>query len=498
MSRAAATRLRSLQAQYFSLFDDILGEDVRQAALLPDGELLDFVNQRFAEPSIVFPRRGVALSAIEYRVAEFAEAVARFWKEHEPALVDSVRALPGSRVQFPYGQYSPTVLRDVKKLAAYFETVAVLDGMVPGANVIDVSDEFWRSELKVIFRKAAILYRLKRLALIDTDVPMLLVFPDIGSKRDGETDDYALSFLRRILPGEFDGYPRVLDIAMGFPDNQLETLLQEAEKSELYRRTLVDFDTTPLSRKVYGLESRKAHSVVSYIRDLPPASRFRTFVLQLWMWFDTYCRDQGSASILGNDLVVGRRMWELHKWHLERTARVNFELAGFSEEELSAVAILEPDVDFLGDISDEELLALRSMDGLQSLRNEMSIERSCLKTMSIDDFPSKARSVARRLLDATVKLETALQEQIAVNKARRRRGLMGLGLAVTLGVASTAIPALAIPATALGLVAGTESIRSVLNDHLAGCRKHKEILARPMGLLYQVYSRTHSSARTTC
>ena len=87
--------------------------------------------------------------------------------------------------------------------------------------------------------------------------------------------------------------------------------------------------------------------------------------------------------------------------------------------------------------------------------------------MSIEDFSSTAQKCANRLLEAIAEYENELQIRIAEKRKKDRLSLLGLGFAAALGISSIAVPALAIPATVVGVAAGTESIRSTINKHLA-------------------------------
>lgn len=473
MTNDLSYRMKSIQTEYYSIFDDILGEDISIAARFSDKEIIDFINRRSSENTFVIPYRGVNLSSFEYRLLNFTESITEFWNINKKSMVKYVRQLTGNKIQLPYNEYMQTLSRDVKKLAAYFDTVVLPDNFMYWSSDIDFSEEFYRKQLANNFRRAATLYKIKDISFLEAETPLIAILPTLEETDSIQVNSYVLSFLDEIFPGFFSKRNSALEVVMDINSRDAKHLLNIAKKSDLFERTLSDFDITPLSRTILDVQSGKARTLFGYMRDLPVDIFIKSFITTTHTWFNTYCNYQLDASVLGNDLIVGKRMWELHKWHLEFSASKNFSKYSLNQDELSALSVLHPSVDFLGDISDEELLYIRKHKELKEIQQLITIERHRIKTMSLEDFSTEAEKNARRILEAISVYEKELQVKLSEKRKRDRLSLLGLGLAVTLGVSSIAVPVLAIPAAAFGFVAGTSSLRGAINDHLTGEKNEK-------------------------
>jgi hypothetical protein len=490
MTDKALDSVKSIQLSYMAIYEEFLGDDFRSTKDLSDSDTMEYIERQNSSSSLHIPCQGTHLTPFEYRLFNFTRAITDFWESNKTTLSDALKQCPGSRIQFPYAEYSDSLERDTKKLASYFDSVVLLDNLMYWSRDFDIGQNFFRRELTVNFRKAAMIYRLKELVLLDADAPIVVILPAVLNCDDTRTYAYSRSLVERMFPACFEEAKSVLQIvAAGFDEQKATRILEIGKNNEMFRRILSDFDVTPLSRALIDFNSNSVKTLYSHLRELPPVLFLNALLTNVHLWFNTYLGYQSGAFAYGNDLVVGRRMWELHKWHLETSARENFSGYSFSREELSAMAILQPDMEFLGDISVEELRTLRAHQGLSTIRAHIEVERSILKSMSIEQFTATAKDVAGRLLAAITQYETELHATLLKQRERERRGFLSLGLAACMGVASIAVPVLGVPATVIGLLAGTQSLRGVINDHLSRKKAQQDTLARPIGLLYQVYRR---------
>lgn len=489
MTENFLNKLREIQSDYFKIYDDIFGVDIKQASEMSDKESIEFVTKRIAEGSLCLVNRGVKLSTFEYKILSFTQSITEFWNGHYKWISENLQHVSSNRVQFPYGQFLDTIDRDVKKLTSYFDTVVILDDFLYWGDHLDLRDNFVRRELTVNFRKAAIIYKISKIAQADVDIPLAIILPSFAQRNQSLSNSYSMSFVNAIFGDTFQDYDTAIEASTKINAGNVDQFLNIAKQSELFNRAIIDFDITPLSRAMIDYATGKVTTIYGHFKDFTPDIMMKIFMSNVHTWFSTYCNSQQCASVFGNDIVVGQRMWELHKWHLEKTAIANFSKYAFSQEELSALTVLHPKIDFLGDITLEELLELRANNGAEEIRSIIKKEQHIIRTMTLEDFTSSAQKAAVRLLEAISEYETMMQRKISEERARKGRLTLELGFAVALGVGSVAVPVLGIPATAISLIIGTQSIRTAINDHLAGKRELNEFARRPIGLLYQVYKR---------
>lgn len=482
-------QIKKLQIEYFEIIENTLGEDLRIAAKLPDDQVITLVSNKVSSGRTLYPYRGVELTSFEYNLLAFTQEISAFWNRNCEWVRESIPHWQGNRIQIPYTQYSDSLIRDVIKLASYFDTVVVTDDIVNWYEKIDIKDSFFRRELTVNFRKAAILYKLRDIALLDIDPPLVVILPDIAEVDRAVVNEYTHDFFNEIFPGRFDRERHAMSLCLEITDRNSSEFLGIAKESELFRATMDDIDTMPSSRALTSTKSGEVKTVVGYLRDLPEQLYISGFISTIAMWFDTYCKYQSEAALLGNDLIVGKRMWQIHKWYLEQNAKKHFSGQGLSQSELSAVTVMNPNVDFIGDLTIGELLLLREDTGLEEIRKAINVDRNVLKTLTLDEFPREAEKAAKRLIDGISEYEIELRTKLEENSSKFKRTILSLGLAATLGVASIAVPVLAVPATVVGLIAGTESIRGVINRHIRGKKVVAEMRQRPIGILYQVYKK---------
>lgn len=483
-------RIKKLQIEYFEIIENTLGEDLRIAAKLSDEQVISLVSNKVSSGRILYPYRGVELTSFEYNLLAFTQEISTFWNRNCEWIRENIRCWQGNRIQIPYTQYSDSLVRDVIKLASYFDTVVVTDDIVNWSGKLDIKDSFFRRELTVNFRKAAILYKLRDIVLLDVDPPLVVILPDIAEVDRAVVNEYTHDFFNEIFPGRFDREKHAMSLSLEINDRNAQEFLGIARESELFRATMDDIDTMPSSRAlITSTESGEVKTVVGYLRDLPEQLYISGFISTIAMWFDTYCKYQSEAALLGNDLIVSKRMWEIHKWYLGQNAKKHFSGHGLSQSELSAVAVMNPNVDFIGDLTIGDLLLLRKDTGLEEIRKAINVDRNVLKTLSLDEFPREAEKAAKRLIDGISEYEIELRAKLEENNSKFKRTILALGLAATLGVASIAVPVVAVPAAVVGLIAGTESIRGVINRHIKGKKVVAEMRQRPIGILYQVYEK---------
>lgn len=489
----ANKQLRDIQQDYFAIYDRHLGETLREAVGFAPTQLPEFINRKLREPSIIVPFGGAELHGFEYAVVTFTREVGQFWVQYADTVFAALRANNGISIEIPYMEFNESLERDTKRLATYFDTVLIIDAFFPCPDQSSISRQPERNMILTNFRRAVAINRVRDLVLADIHPPLAAVVPSLGAPDVDQVNEYSLPFVRGIFGDRLDGFTSTLDIPSHLGEHSAEALLDVARRNPLFQRTLNDFDFTPIDRVFWNPQTGETNRVTCSLSDLPDHQLLSYFLTTVHARLSSLWEKEKTAAACGGDAVVGRRFWEIYKWYIEYSGRDRFTPPTFSEEELSARAVMQPELDFLGDITSTELMELRESSGLENIRGEIRKKHHTLKTIPIEEFPRFAESRAASLLEALAEFERELQHRL--KRAQHGRALKygSLGLTVTLGVASVACPLLAIPAAAFGVLVGTESLRTVINNHLSGKHKRRELLSRPMGILYQVNQRQSSS-----
>lgn len=158
---------------------------------------------------------------------------------------------------------------------------------------------------------------------------------------------------------------------------------------------------------------------------------------------------------------------------------------GISSDYVVSRVLTKSNVVFLNNLRHENVLELRRAGKLGELREFFRSAINRVRVATLDNFDStcsKVETEMERILD-----EYAREVELDKDLLAKRMKLASLSLlaAASISIATAAVPLLvplAGAATAASLLVGSASVKDLVNLHLSGQCKKKELSQRPIGV----------------
>ena len=348
--------LKLLQ-EYFDLYDYHFGDVIKQASFKNDEDLVRFYETELKNNSLAIRYNNIIVNSFEYKIFKFVEDVEYFWKQKKVELQEHLLKNEGYRIQVPIREHMDDLVPYVKKLAIYFDTVVLLECFHP-LDGVDIDINYLRNYVVHNFRFASKIYSLKPIILSGKDDAFVTIIQSNEEVDDQKVQLYATNFLNKMFNEKFDA--GLLSKIMSNDSNKkAKKILNKAKKNKSFLATLSCFDSSPRYRFATDPKTQKTIRVVGYLKDLSPSNFLRAFIVQIFNDFDSIGEYEILAQKLGNDSAIGLRRWESYIGYLETQARHSFTEKSIGKEDLVPIALQKPNLNFLGEISFDELIKLR-------------------------------------------------------------------------------------------------------------------------------------------
>lgn len=472
----------------------------KEFALLLEEEVLnkwwckkDLQNQEIletlrVESRFTIPYKGKKVTINQYDIICLLEEIEEFWDKNRDAYLNAIKNISGLTLL----NGSPL------KHGLYFDTIILEDTFSFHLR----NPDRHKGIIGAVFSLRVLVFDYMKLLKVDSDKPVIAI--NIAPKQD-EADIYR--FYEESKEGHFSSLVfeksefntlRIFNEISRIDQSKLKTTLEwrrigdlgEINLSVLFdlERLLEIIDMTGISmtakENVWEPFWAQVNEVINGERVWVDGVVYKWFLK--WIYGLIYAKEHISNACHNlhtdpyiNDLKI-YKFW----LQLEAENTINqFKL----ERELSVPLILDmPNINWIGTVSITDVIRFREKGGASFLKDVFEKHYKKIKYSKIDALP-------KCLEEASSDLSNTIREyNIYIQKSRQKlkRDIFKSGLSfsttLALGMASVFAPPLgviSIPAAIFSLLIGGKSAKDLINGHLSGNKKIKELRDRPIGIL---------------
>lgn len=194
-------------------------------------------------------------------------------------------------------------------------------------------------------------------------------------------------------------------------------------------------------------------------------------------------QDDGCTIYKADPII---EFYELYKLRISIEASRTLEAIGLSQDYGVAQSISLPAFDWIKNMSNDDIIHFREIDGAHYLRKIFNEQKQQIKNASIDDFIRISESAKEKIVEAIKEENNRIKFEKEKIKKDLLKTSLSLGFTVTLGIVSIAAPpllVLTIPSAVFAALIGSSSAKDLINMYLNGKRDDRLIKERPIGIL---------------
>jgi hypothetical protein len=457
--------------------------------------------------AIVIPGRHVAWeSPIQARLRELLLNVRQFWFANGHAFLKELQH--ENRLYVWPIHPPPENDRYIRRHSLYFDTI-LKDCMLflSSEEAIDIicKREHWM--LKYLDSYFTLL-ELEKFALLDTVPPVCVICPspEILANSEGkgfsdkvqqatnnelENSERSFGFLLDFFEEVSDGAiasRSLLELREELLSLGSINILDLIKNKQLFRECLFESGGDSAIQHMVGIVgNERVHSYernpqTSYV----PCEQLAEGLYDIGNRFSTLMRLQTSTMHTGSEAALSLPYWKLYLWMVKKSTDELNRSLHVSEEEVAARMLQSDNLSWLEAIDIQALVKMRENDGCEELRAVFRKQKGRIKHATIGDFDQVFESVK----DELQRLLSAHAASVEREKNQARQSLLwgATSFVVTggLSLASLTMPAilpLAVASAVATIAIGGKSIRDLINEHLLGKKRLKDLSSRPIALL---------------
>lgn len=417
------------------------------------------------------------------------EEVILFWRDNEVRMLEAVRSLPGLKATFG-GDIGPQrAFRQLERAGLYFDTVVVQDPLLRVARM--PGPLLANEKARLLIKYSLELVWARDLYLAELQPPVAVLIPDreIGGFRGQfderwiETEPWALLYWNRLLGREFKAFAEFLEYINGLGTTR--AVLDSMEHAELFRLD-ADADPDPHSQWAAHLEQTRNRFDIPETDDLDhPGFLLNSVRGRLMIANDIL---NTAATYAGHPLVGAPISYHYTSWRGtaladDVSAAVGNDLGGSLVQTNS---LLAKGLDWLGNVSAENLIKLRSRGRLEEMRSLLRVEAGRLQGVSLDDVEKVSREVDhhleqgfRRHEDEVAGKDTAFKTELAIEGA-------GLIISAAVAMQPMLVPAAPVWLTpVIGVVGVGSTVKDLVKRISERVRETRRLSSAPIAILLE-------------
>lgn len=496
--------LRSIHQEYFRLLKSHFvheQQEFRDSKMIAGDFGLMLVERDEAHQVLMPTGSGKYISGLQFKLRALLQDVAEFWKANASAVVDwisSSDALCLSCNAF----YNITLDESsFRKLGLYFDTLCIADPLYLPADS-NTATEMRSSSAPIEMRFLAFYFftlNLERVFLADCDPPLAVLYAPLSYLNISDDEsiearacELGLQFVGELVaPGKgAKDFADLADLSDQVSEQQLLDLLRT---EPIYRgisgdEILCFYDGLIMQDSFYKTRAS------ALLRQLPSTSRLllamQGFAHKSMYWA---LHMEHECSLLpmarhAQDAIT----WSTYKRVLAMCGSQYADHTGISQEDAVVLALENPELQWLANVSVEDLIKLREMGFMEEMRALFRTSAAELRRTPTNDITRVWNLVTTDINDRL----TAHAEEIVRKESEYKRSMKlsagSLLLTVGLGVASVTLPAMLPFAIGSGLfsaVVGSRSLRDVVSQRF----EHQRLIAteakRPIAFLLELRER---------
>jgi hypothetical protein len=386
---------------------------------------------------------GLATSAIEQTEALF-ESVISFWEAHWVEVRQCLLGLPGRYVLVDQGQ----LLKALRKYALFFDGLLVSEQMLVTARECQIgpTPRELPGPLKMSLMAAAVYLANKDLFLPHTGRPSAFLVPamrcvdsDVEKCCLEVSRTIAVQFMSRLLDRDFLSLEECAGYILSRSPGESDLAPDLLQHAFAYRGVTSLDDYAVRFREV--LQTEQGITLPGQILPLQCVlwdvfarmSEFERFTADAYGWA------QISSIPYPEDLG-------LYKWWARSSSRIGAKIVGLphSEDSLFIYAAESQTLGFLKDLPLEEVLRFSAIMPAHRLRERLHFSGDTLRSMRQGAVAADFEPIGRGITNAIDSFVAEAKEDLGRANRELVLGLAGIGVSLTMLIASQAFPPLSV------------------------------------------------------
>lgn len=416
------------------------------------------------------------------------DQIINYWSHSAPLINEALAATPGMKGRFG-GDLGPQLHNQVfERTGLYFDTLIVPD---PLLRVASMPSDAFKTKDYLLIKYGITQLLLKNVYFADVFPPIAVLVPEpeLLAKTDhfSKLSDQAMIdtvvLVNDMFGREFDSFNETKDFFASlktptsairelkkpekfFWDEDIE-LKASLQLDALTEGTYRDFDLKELPTSAQGASFLlfTLHSRMMQINDL---------------WHK--CNLQGAHPIVSAPVSYHWLTYKLNEGqklfaqHLELDQSLNLRLTN---------ALLSQQLDWLGNLTLEQLIELRKKGYLRELRAVVSAGLDSLSRANLDNIDLITNQVDLNLSTELQKHQNELQDLQKSMKFDLAVSVPSLLLSITAAIQPSIAPLAPDWALALGGVVGATSLKSIVSSTIKYLQEHRRLGRTPAGILWK-------------
>lgn len=418
-------------------------------------------------------------------VPRIFEASHAFWLAHEDMMLAAVRRLPGMKATFGGDVGPQRYFRQLERGGLYFDTVLVQDPLLRAMRIPELAA---KTRVKMAIKYALELVWHTPLYLAPIAPPIAVLIPDKelgGTRQDfnarwAETEPWALLYWSEVLDKQFNDYAELEALVGGLRTSH--EFLDLIKRPDLFRMD-AEAASDPRSQWQAFLEEKAGQMTVDPRQVDNPAGILNMLASRLMTANDIL----NTAHTFGAQPLIGAPLsYHYTAWRGRAIQdRVLEGIGTHIRADLPQTnALLGAGLDWLGNVTEHQLLMLREKGRLDEMRQLFRSAAEGLRSQPVSEVDSISREMDHRL-DQGLRSH---EEEIRQKDEDFQDELKAKGVSLIVSVIGAAAPLLfpASPAWLLsvpGFVSGTNNIGDIVNTVIKRTREKERLEAAPLAIL---------------
>jgi len=472
------TRIETTTKNYFALLESglkVAEGPLREAVGTARGRWnpREVVEQTFGDQLAIRGKRDILLQ----ETTEMLRNVKDFWVAE---IVDYYKAIAESNTKF--GTLGSGISQQIAPFTLLYDRVCVGEPMLNRADIVHQGLQVKSVEgfLLSVLENWLQLLSFRDLFIGVDGTPLLVLEPNwelldnvAYTELDSSADELTYRFIGELTGIEFSSPLEALDyLSKIAPENAIKnlTLAEEvigipAELMGVYVQRMSNGLTNKMG--VNPFAGRPNASAIYYLAYTP--------IMEL-------TRQCNNAQLFGIDPIVGDQRWGYYDWVASRQSAATV-AASVPDEQILALALDTPCLDWLSNVSLEQAMELRNQDASGELREALRYYGRKVRLANKEALPEAVCELASCL---NKKLDTRTSDIAKVHSDHRRqirRGVASFVGSTTLAVVCSLHPLLAIPGIMFSMLFGGKAVKDIVNEYREATRTVEDLRGRPLTLL---------------
>jgi len=485
--------IRETQFAYFEILEKHFFQERGKLFLLTDpAKIMDIVNNSISSSNLTIISNRLKLNNLVYKIEQLLNDIVGFWSKSAPQYLESLSNMK-DHYFVSINKNSSEISESMAPLALYFDSILINDPLLLQYNTIintkgeDVNlQQFAASTL---YSYLHLIYN-KNLFISQNDISIAIICPKMV---------YLSSILSdRIQDRTFIKSKQIINELTGRNFSDMHEALNYFIKKPIEKI----IKNKNLAEEIYDCSDRDINTYLNDLRKMHYSSTGDKGIQKdknnLWALWDIVGNVRNlligfeESQVLGVDPFIEKYQMGLYKLILKYESEESEGVLGknISDEHLFNFSLQKPNMNWLNQISMDEVIKLRQNNEMEELRNIFRVSSKLIRNANIYNIEETVEKFSYTLQN---KMEAHNFELINLSKKyklKMNKAVAELTGSAVLTIASTLLPPISIPASIISLIIGGKSVRDMAEIKSESQKENQNLGKRPIGYLYDIYKKS--------